>query len=164
MDAVIPYGVPDAGTVHEKSPTPLFGYAGRLVPEKGVDWLLSAFATAFGPDSEARLVIIGDGPERGRLEALSTRLGIAHRTSFPGHKSRSETQRLLGPAWAQVTPSLWPEPFGLVTAEALMRGTPAIVSDQGLRGRSSRIGKPASSFPLMTLTPCGRLDGARRRP
>jgi len=131
VDAVIPYGVPDAGTVQEKFPTPLFGYAARLVPEKGVDWLLSAFATAFGPDSEARLVIIGDGPERGRLEALSTRLGIAHRTSFPGHKSRSETQRLLGPAWAQVTPSLWPEPFGLVTAEALMRGTPAIVSDQG---------------------------------
>lgn len=131
VDRVLPYGVPDTGPPEERCATPLFGYAGRLVSEKGVAWLLTAFARAFGSSSAARLLVIGDGPERAALEALAGRLQIAHAVDFLGHRSRSETQSLLRPVWAQIIPSLWPEPFGLVTAEAMMRGSAVIVSDQG---------------------------------
>ncbi|RYD43822.1 MAG: glycosyltransferase [Sphingomonadales bacterium] len=55
--------------------------AGRLVPNKNFGLLLRAYAAAALP---ARLVILGEGPERGALEALATSLGIADRVDMPG--------------------------------------------------------------------------------
>jgi len=55
--------------------------AGRLVPNKNFALLLHAYAHAALP---ARLVIIGEGPERGALETLATELGIADRVALPG--------------------------------------------------------------------------------
>lgn len=54
--------------------------AGRLVPKKGFDVLLRAFATL----PEGRLVILGEGPERDRLEALARGLGVRERVALPG--------------------------------------------------------------------------------
>ncbi|MBO9714535.1 glycosyltransferase family 4 protein [Sphingomonas sp.] len=54
----------------------------RLVPKKGIDLLIRAFAQA--ELSGWRLVIAGDGPERAGLEALALELGIAERTEFRG--------------------------------------------------------------------------------
>jgi glycosyltransferase involved in cell wall biosynthesis len=42
---------------------------------------------------------------------------------MPGLVSRLETEKLFSTAWVQVVPSLWPEPFGTVVIEAMMRGT-----------------------------------------
>ena len=61
---------PDAGPRPHRPFT--IGYAGRLVPEKGVDLLISAASRL--PDG-ARIAIIGSGPERERLIALSPRAG-----------------------------------------------------------------------------------------
>ena len=55
---------------------------GRLVPQKNLGLLLRAFALIGG---DARLVILGDGPERARLERMATTLGIADRVEFLGH-------------------------------------------------------------------------------
>ena len=63
----------------------LFLSVGRLVPQKRFDLLLAAFARAGGPDD--LLVIVGEGPCRGALQALAHRLGIASRLSLPGHQS-----------------------------------------------------------------------------
>lgn len=61
----------------------LFLSVGRLVRQKRFDLLLTAFERAGGPDD--RLVILGEGPCRGAIEALAHRLGIASRLSLPGH-------------------------------------------------------------------------------
>ncbi len=55
-------------------------FVGRLHPVKDVDTLLAAAARV----PELTLVVVGDGPERGRLEAEAARLGIANRVSFRG--------------------------------------------------------------------------------
>jgi glycosyltransferase involved in cell wall biosynthesis len=57
---------------------------GRLVEEKGYDWLCTAFAAVCTQDSGWHLVIVGEGPMRGRLEALVAELGISERVSMPG--------------------------------------------------------------------------------
>ena len=59
--------------------------AGRLVPEKGFDLLLDAFATVLRDFPDASLVILGEGPERRNLEGQASRLGIAASIQFPGY-------------------------------------------------------------------------------
>ncbi len=54
----------------------------RMMPQKRLDILLRAFARMADPN--CRLTIVGDGPERSRLEALARTLGIADRVSMPG--------------------------------------------------------------------------------
>jgi glycosyltransferase involved in cell wall biosynthesis len=56
---------------------------GRLVPQKRFDLLLRAFARIAGP--EDRLAILGEGPERARLERLARSLDIQDRLDLPGH-------------------------------------------------------------------------------
>jgi glycosyltransferase involved in cell wall biosynthesis len=58
---------------------------GRLVPEKGFDILLDAFATLSLPFRSTRLVIVGNGPEQSRLQSQAESLGVADRVDFPGH-------------------------------------------------------------------------------
>jgi glycosyltransferase involved in cell wall biosynthesis len=60
----------------------------RLVPKKGIDLLLRAFAIADLPDW--RLRILGDGSERPALEALAQKLGVAERVVFEGARSHAE--------------------------------------------------------------------------
>jgi glycosyltransferase involved in cell wall biosynthesis len=57
---------------------------GRLTPLKGFDFLLKAFARCARRHSEWSLVILGEGEERGRLEALTIQLGIKDRVKMPG--------------------------------------------------------------------------------
>jgi glycosyltransferase involved in cell wall biosynthesis len=110
---------------------PMVGYSGRLVPKKGVDCLLEAMAILRRRIRGVRLLIAGDGPERERLQGLAADLGIADAVDFLGHLDAAEQERALAPAWIQAVPSRWAEPFGLVAAEAMMRGTAVIVSDAG---------------------------------
>lgn len=59
--------------------------AGRLVAQKNFALLIRAFARIAAP--EDRLTILGDGPERSRLETLANALGVAHQVGLPGHKA-----------------------------------------------------------------------------
>lgn len=97
---------------------------GRACYEKGVDWLLEALALACDRLGETRVEILGDGPEHARLD-------LDARARFLGKRVRGAAQEALSRARDQLIQSLRPEPLGLVTAEALMRRTPAIVSNQG---------------------------------
>lgn len=66
--------------------TPLIAYVGRLSPEKGVDLLLDALAMLHRetPDLPWQTVVVGEGPERARLEAQAVAAGLRARVQFVG--------------------------------------------------------------------------------
>ena len=110
---------------------PLFLFTGRLSPEKGVDVLLRALGRLRDRGTAASLRIVGDGPERPRLEALAGSLGLDRAVEFVGRVPSSEVERELAPAWALVAPSTWAEPLGLTALEAVVRGVPVVASATG---------------------------------
>jgi glycosyltransferase involved in cell wall biosynthesis len=105
---------------------PIALFCGRLTAQKGVEVLLNAWRTVVQRIPDARLLIAGDGPERERLEGDAPP-GV----SFCGRLAHDEIDRIAASAWIQVVPSIGFEPFGLVAAEAMMRGTAVVCSRVG---------------------------------
>jgi glycosyltransferase involved in cell wall biosynthesis len=99
--------------------------AGRLVPEKGFDTLIAAFArlTMNGRNRTARLIIVGEGPDRGRLTMLASRLGVADRLTMPGYVP--DIRPWLDRSRVFVLSSRF-EGFGAVIVEALAAGRPVV--------------------------------------
>jgi glycosyltransferase involved in cell wall biosynthesis len=128
---VIYNGVPVRSPRPPLTQPPTVAYAGRLVPEKGVDVLLQAFAIAHTQVPDAQLLIAGQGSAEGDLRQLAGGLGIADRVHWLGHCTRADMENRFNQAWVQVVPSRWAEPFGNVTTEAMMRGTAVIASAVG---------------------------------
>ena len=128
---VVYNGVPARRMRPPMKTPPTVAFAGRLVPEKGVDFLLRAFAPVVAQVPQARLLIAGQGPESAALRILASELGILENITWLGHVPREEMERHFDGAWVQVVPSLWEEPFGNVTTEAMMRGTAVIASAVG---------------------------------
>lgn len=103
-------------------------YAGRLIPEKRVDLLIEAVAR-LDPElcpGGPVLRVIGEGPDRGRLEALATDLGVARRVDFAGRLPTGDDvfAALVG-AQVAVQPSAR-EGFGLFPLEAMAAGLPVV--------------------------------------
>ncbi len=98
---------------------------GRMVPKKGFDLLLRAFARLHAQDATARLLLGGDGPERAALESLAGRLGIIEAVEFAGWID--DAGAFLDRGDVFVLPS-HDEPFGIVVLEAMARGKAIIAS------------------------------------
>ncbi len=110
-----------------RSPDPLFLSFGRLADYKRLDLLLRLWDRVRHVVG-GKLVIAGDGPERARLEALAGP-GVV----FTGRVSEQDKHRLMCSAWLLVHPALI-EGWGIVVAEAAIRGTPVVAFDvPGLR-------------------------------
>lgn len=103
-------------------------FVGRLNDQKGVDHLLNALALM--KNSESRLDIVGDGPNREPLKQLAQKLGIASRVQWHGQLSQTELPQLYQRAAAVVIPSI-DEGLGLVAVEALLCETPVVAFDSG---------------------------------
>jgi glycosyltransferase involved in cell wall biosynthesis len=129
----IPYPIPLPRSSYRRAPAvePRFVYVGRFNREKGLDLLLRAFTRLVADHPAARLRIVGDGPRRPELERLAAGLGLADTVAFVGRLPFDQVESELESAWALVAPSLWPEPFGLVAAEAIMRRVPVVASAGG---------------------------------
>jgi glycosyltransferase involved in cell wall biosynthesis len=102
---------------------------GRLLHWKGFHLGLRAFAQANLPD-DAEYWLLGDGPERKRLQTLANELGIACQVKFWGRLSRDETLERLGGCLALVHPSLH-ESGGFVCLEAMAASCPVICLELG---------------------------------
>ena len=100
------------------SGAPTVLYFGKLIEQKGVQVLLEAMR-----DVDARLVVVGFGPERARLE-----LAAPPRTLFTGPLDHRHLVHLLALADVTVVPSIFPEAFGMVAAEAAAAGSPPLVA------------------------------------
>jgi N-acetyl-alpha-D-glucosaminyl L-malate synthase BshA len=96
-------------------------------PVKRVPWLLEAFAQA-AEGSDARLTLVGDGPEQAACRELVRSLGIASRVRFLGE--RDALPELLAPADAFALASS-EESFGLSALEAMACGTPVVATRVG---------------------------------
>jgi glycosyltransferase involved in cell wall biosynthesis len=103
---------------------------GRLTGTKGGRVLVHAVARAQGLlGRRLTLVVAGDGPERGRIEALARRLGVC--AEFTGWVDAGRRTELMRGADVLAVPSVWPEPFGLVGIEAGCVGLPAVAFGVG---------------------------------
>jgi glycosyltransferase involved in cell wall biosynthesis len=103
-------------------------FLGRLVPEKGVDWLLRAVAAL---DVPAHLDIAGDGDHRAALAEQVTRLGLQDTVTFHGWVNGTDLDALIETARVVVVPSVWHEPAGLIPLEAAAWGRPVVASQVG---------------------------------
>jgi glycosyltransferase involved in cell wall biosynthesis len=98
---------------------------GRLEPYKRIDRLLAAFRLI---PPQVRLVVIGDGPDRERLEELTAAWRLTERVRFLGRVSDTDLARWLRTARALCSLSEH-EAFGLAPAEALAAGASVVLSD-----------------------------------
>jgi len=106
----------------------VIGYVGRLVPEKGVDVLLAAFAQVAEALPNTRLLLVGDGPARDTLWRQTHDLGLGQRVIFAGPQHDVVPFYLLADVIA--IPSRY-EPFGNVAVEAMAGARPVVASRVG---------------------------------
>ena len=131
-----------------RSPEPLFLALGRLAEYKRIDLLLRLWDRV-RPVIGGRLVIAGDGPERSYLESLA-----GPGVSSPAGFSEAEKHRLLG-RMAAAPPRLI-EGWGIVVAEAAVRGTPTVGFDvPGLRDSVVHNAPACSPAPRRDSPPPG---------
>jgi len=99
--------------------------AARLIERKKVHVLIEAFVALRREVPGARLVVIGDGPERHRLEELAARLGAAQAVQFTGHLTHREVVTRIAESHVFVLPSIR-ESLGTVYFEAMSQGVPVV--------------------------------------
>ena len=104
------------------------GTAGHLSRKKGHADLLRGFAAAFAGRPDVRLVVLGEGPERGALQRAAGRLGLGDRLVLLGF--RRDVRDVMSAYDVFALASSW-EPFGLVFVEAMALGVPCIATNAG---------------------------------
>ncbi len=106
----------------ERAPDPLLVTVGHLVARKRHADVIEALTRL---PAEVGYLVIGDGPERGALEALARARGVAERVQFAGQLDPEEALRRAREAWLFVMPST-EEAFGVAYIEAMAAAVPAI--------------------------------------
>jgi len=110
-------------------PERYFLYVGRLAAEKNLESLIGGFAEARRRGLDHSLVMVGDGPLRGRLEDQARKAGLGNCILFAGLKTALEILPYYAFFLAFGLPSRR-EPWGLVVNEAMAAGLPVIVSNR----------------------------------
>jgi len=101
-------------------------FAGKLTEYKGVKYLVKAARKI-----PAEVMILGEGPERPKLEAMAKEYGLQN-VQFVGHLGTSkDLNKFYKRANIFVAPSVWDEPLGLVILEAMASKTPVVVTRKG---------------------------------
>lgn len=129
-------------------------FLGRLVPEKGVETLLTAWSRLRGilGNRCPRLIIAGTGPEESKVMAASAR---CDRIEYAGFVSGEAKHRLLAHCRAVLAPSIWWEPLGLIVYEAYDHAKPVIAASSGglvetvREGEGGFLHKPGDSSSLV---------------
>ncbi|MBD2187418.1 glycosyltransferase family 4 protein [Pseudanabaena mucicola] len=103
-------------------------FMGRIVPEKGLDWLLQTMPLL---DPKIHLDIAGEGWAMPQMRQLAEKLNINDRITWHGWCQNERLENLYRQSFAVVFPSVWPEPAGLVTLESYARFRAVIASDVG---------------------------------
>ncbi len=128
---VVPYGVdmaqfkPKKRRAHKKT---VIGAVSRLSIEKGMSYLIEAFALLQQRHSNVSLQIAGDGPEEEALKALSRQLGVEDCIEFRGWIEHTELPAFLQGLDIFALPSTY-EGFGVAAAEASAMALPIVATN-----------------------------------
>ena len=125
----------------------------RLAGRKGLEELVRAFAAVSARVPLARLVLVGDGPLRGRLEAVARTLGCRSKVRFIGAMPIARLAELYASADLFMLLSRW-EGFGLVPMEAMASGVPVVST--GVGGIPEYVREETDGI----LVPVGSIDAA----
>jgi len=126
----------------------------NLYPSKGIDLNLHAISKLYKKYPDIKYWIVGDGPERSRLEALSKDLGIEANVQFIGRLPHKEALETMQKCEIFSLPS-WKEGFGVVYIEAMEFGKPVIgVQGEGIEdviqhGKTGLLVKPKNVQSLV---------------
>jgi len=133
---------------------------GRFVAQKGFTTLLRAWRlvldanrTPAGSPAHPQLILVGDGPERTRLEAMVARLGLRNSVRLTGAIGRPQVITELRRAQVFALPvrtrlgGLNPEGLGLAALEAAACGLPVIIGDSGGAPETVRDGETGYVVP-----------------
>ena len=127
-------------------------FMGRLVYEKGIQYLIEAMPKVLNSYHDAKLVIAGKGGMLDELKAQADYLGISNKVYFAGYMNGKDVERMYKAADISVFPSTY-EPFGIVALEGMLAERPIVVSDagglgeiveHGVTGMKSYCGNPNS--------------------
>ena len=130
---------------------------GRLTVQKRIGLILDAVAALQGRGRPLALTIVGDGPERGALEAQASRLGIADLTRFIGAVEPARVAGAIGDADVFAFTAVG-EGYGLAAAEALALGVPVIALADG--GGATEIAGRAGAGCVVPAGDAGALERA----
>lgn len=122
---------------------------GRLLHWKGFHLSLNAYAEAMKRTPDMEYWIIGDGPERHRLEFLANKLGVGNQTHFWGEVSRHQALQKISSCDTLIHPSLH-DSGGWVCLEAMALGKPVVCLDLG--GPSLQV-TPSTGFKIPANDP-----------
>jgi glycosyltransferase involved in cell wall biosynthesis len=137
---------------------------GRLVPAKGQHILLRAFAQLRAKNCPARLLLIGDGPDRAALEREAAQLQIAAHVEFAGSLNHDETRRRIMSAhifalasFAEGVPVALMEAMAMriPCVSTMIAGIPELIRDQvdGLLVPASSVNQLAAAIALLVDDP-----------
>jgi glycosyltransferase involved in cell wall biosynthesis len=146
-------------------PRPYVLGIGRIVPQKGFDVLIDAFAEAGLTDHD--LIIAGEGPERDALLQRARDRGIADRVILPGRADRVQAVALFKGCAFFALPSRM-EPFGIVNLEAMAAGKAVVGSRVGgvpevvVDGETGILVPPGDARALAVELRRVAIDGALR--
>jgi glycosyltransferase involved in cell wall biosynthesis len=107
---------------------PVVGFVGRLVDQKGCEYLVRAAPLVVSAHPNVRFVVVGDGPELARLTALARELNVASAVEFVGYDP-APARRMKSMSVLAV-PSIY-EPLGMVPMEAMACGVAVVASAVG---------------------------------
>jgi glycosyltransferase involved in cell wall biosynthesis len=149
----------------------LFICAGRLDRGKGTHHALNALAITGKRLPDARLLIVGDGAERGALERLARELGVTERVIFAGAQKPENMPAYIAAADALLFPTELNEALPLILLQAMACGLPVIASKTGAipdvinnPGENGLLVAPGEARALAdTASALYSNDGLRRR-
>ncbi len=134
-------------------------FVGRLAEKKGLGYLIRAFPEVLSRHPDARLIVVGDGPLRAKLEALASELRLGDRVQFEGGQPSSELPRWYSRCRVFLLPSVVArsgdtEGLPVVLLEAMAAGRPVVATSVGgipevmVHGRTGLLVEPESHTAL----------------
>jgi len=140
---VLPSRQPDRAADPGQAPI-VFAYVGRLVTEKGVSVLVQAARVLKSWGCYFQVLVIGDGPERGALQALASSLNLDNEVCFHGFQQGPKLQESMNKVSALVMPSICEDVAPFSVLEQMMREKLIIGSKIG--GLAEEVGDAGLMF------------------
>jgi len=169
--AVIPNGIdfnrlsniePEKGRASAEFENKLYDiiFAGRLIKEKNVDVLINAIALLKADFPKIKCCIVGDGPEKEKLVALTREKKVYHNFEFPGFQEYEALIKKIKASKILILPSSR-EGFGMVVIEAFACGVPVLTVTEKYNAAQSLVENGMNGF-ITQLEPGEIASGIRK--